>query len=83
MKENSGHIPNKISKKVKRFIHKGIPQDLRPECWFKYSGAEKMSKKWPDLYKTLLNCEIEDKKKGKFLNPCKMAKSIEEIEKGK
>jgi len=83
IKENGGHIPQKISKKVKRFIHKGIPQDLRPECWFKYSGAEEMSKTWPRLYKYLLDTEIDDKKKGKFSTPSKMGKSIEEIEKGK
>ncbi|ORX48368.1 RabGAP/TBC [Piromyces finnis] len=81
IKENGGQIPQKISKKVKRFIHKGIPKDLRPACWFKYSGAEEMSKTWPRLYKYLLDTEIDDKKKGKFSTPSKMGKSIEEIEK--
>ncbi|KAG4083863.1 RabGAP/TBC [Neocallimastix lanati (nom. inval.)] len=81
IKENGGHLPQKISKKVKRFIHKGIPQDLRPMCWFKYSGAERMQQAFPYLYKYLLDTEINDKKQRKFSTPSKITKSIEQIEK--
>jgi len=81
IRDNGGRIPQKITDKVKRFIKKGIPQDLRPKCWFKYSGAEEMAKTWPKLYRYLLESEIDDKKKGIFSTPSKLTKSIEEIEK--
>lgn len=47
------------STKLKRFIRKGIPIDLREQVWMKYSGAEERMKSNPNVYATLLEKEIE------------------------
>ncbi|KAI8882359.1 TBC-domain-containing protein [Backusella circina FSU 941] len=50
--ENQGQFPSR-SNKVKRFIRKGIPRELRGKAWFHYSGASQNRK--PGVYIEYLN----------------------------
>ncbi|ESO00999.1 hypothetical protein HELRODRAFT_185724 [Helobdella robusta] len=51
MNEN---IPVKTSRKLKRFIRKGIPAEKRPLMWMYMSGAEERKQSNPPLYGKLL-----------------------------
>lgn len=42
------------SRKLKRYVRKGIPSEHRPTVWMYMSGAEERRQKNPDLYKKLL-----------------------------
>ena len=42
------------SDKIKRYVRKGIPADLRGAAWFWYGGGPQMLKEQPGLYKRLL-----------------------------
>ena len=42
------------SDKIKRYVRKGIPADLRGAAWFWYGGGPQMLKEQPGLYQKLL-----------------------------
>lgn len=47
------------SKKLKRFIRKGIPLSLRREVWMKCSGAQRALETQPNLYQELLKRQFK------------------------
>jgi len=44
----------KKSRKLKRYVRKGIPKEYRAEMWMKISSAFEMKKQFPNKYKDLL-----------------------------
>ncbi|KAI8866518.1 RabGAP/TBC, partial [Ramicandelaber brevisporus] len=49
-----GNLPPR-SKKLKRFVRKGIPPEFRGMCWLRYSGAEAKMLKNRGIYDDIVN----------------------------
>ncbi|XP_048588764.1 growth hormone-regulated TBC protein 1-A isoform X2 [Nematostella vectensis] len=50
----------KKSRKIKRFVRKGVPSSHRAQVWMDISGARKRMKKLPGYYQSLLESELDD-----------------------
>ncbi|XP_031562167.1 growth hormone-regulated TBC protein 1-A-like [Actinia tenebrosa] len=50
----------KKSRKVKRFVRKGVPPSYRGQVWMDISGARKRKKKNPGYYQGLLEQELDE-----------------------
>ncbi|KAK3724331.1 hypothetical protein QZH41_001812 [Actinostola sp. cb2023] len=50
----------KKSRKVKRFVRKGVPAEHRGQVWMDISGARKRKKRNPNYYKDLLKTDLDE-----------------------
>ncbi|KAJ3141484.1 hypothetical protein HK101_003374, partial [Irineochytrium annulatum] len=79
LRRSGGQLPPK-SDRLKRYIRKGIPYELRTRCWMHYSGAAKDMEENPGLYSLLVYREEQDRSQGYTRENNKIIESIEAIE---
>ncbi|KAI9207598.1 uncharacterized protein BJ171DRAFT_278147 [Polychytrium aggregatum] len=76
---NKGELPPK-SDKVKRYIRKGIPKELRARSWYHYCGADKLREENPAIYVALTYREFQDRQQGYTKETNKVLEWIEILE---
>ncbi|KAJ1970659.1 hypothetical protein H4R35_005733 [Dimargaris xerosporica] len=60
-----GQWPSR-SAKLKRYIRKGIPAEIRGPCWFHYSGAARKYRDNPNNYRKLVQVYLRQGKQSEF-----------------
>ncbi|KAI8840563.1 rab-GTPase-TBC domain-containing protein [Chytridium lagenaria] len=82
LRKNAGQLPQKAigGDKLKRYIRKGIPHELRTRCWLYYSGAQRDMEENPGLFTMLVYREEQDRSQGYTRETNKLLEFIEIIE---
>ncbi|KAJ1983859.1 hypothetical protein H4R34_001001 [Dimargaris verticillata] len=60
-----GQWPSR-SAKLKRYIRKGIPAEIRGPCWFHYSGAARKYRDNPNKYRKLVQVYLRQGRQSEF-----------------